>query len=102
MRGRRLFNQALQSAPNLLSGSARVSESSRSKRGDLAIFALAKLAESRDTETGQHIERVQWYSRILAQRLAEQPKVQTEIDGEFISLIFSTSRCMTSAKCNPR
>lgn len=58
---------------------------------DLAMFALAKLAESRDSETGQHIERVQWYSRVLAKTLAENPKFKDKIDSEFISLIFSTS-----------
>lgn len=35
------------------------------------ILALAKLAESRDDNTGQHLERVQSFSRILAERLAE-------------------------------
>ena len=32
----------------------------------LTIFALAKLAESRDPETGSHLERVQKYTRLLA------------------------------------
>src|SRR5580658_2519714 len=30
---------------------------------DLVLYALAKLAESRDTETGAHVERVQAYTR---------------------------------------
>lgn len=33
------------------------------------IFALAKLAESRDTETGEHLERIAAYSRVLAEQL---------------------------------
>src|SRR5205823_936567 len=33
---------------------------------DVAIFSLAKLAESRDPETGAHLERVQSYCRALA------------------------------------
>lgn len=37
---------------------------------DVALFALAKLAESRDMEVGGHIERVQSYTRLLAQSLA--------------------------------
>ena len=37
---------------------------------DLAMFALAKLSESRDPETGAHIERVQSYARLLAQYLS--------------------------------
>jgi putative two-component system response regulator len=38
---------------------------------DLTIFALAKLAESRDPETGAHLERVRNYSRILCEQLSQ-------------------------------
>lgn len=33
------------------------------------IFALAKLAESRDSDTGLHLERIAAYSRVLAEEL---------------------------------
>ncbi|MEO8502547.1 MAG: HD domain-containing phosphohydrolase [Acidobacteriota bacterium] len=36
---------------------------------DIAILTLAKLAESRDSETGLHLERMAAYSRCLAQSL---------------------------------
>ena len=42
---------------------------------DLMIFALAKLAESRDTDTGAHLERVRTYSRILAEHLVQAAEV---------------------------
>jgi putative two-component system response regulator len=58
---------------------------------EVAIFALAKLAESRDPETGAHLERVQCYSRILAQQLCTHPKFSTELDAEYIRLIYLTS-----------
>ncbi|MDR0326848.1 MAG: response regulator [Planctomycetaceae bacterium] len=58
---------------------------------DVAIFAMAKLAESRDHETGAHLERVQHYCRALSQRLAFSNKFRDVIDAEFISLIFQTS-----------
>lgn len=58
---------------------------------DVAIFALAKLTESRDPETGAHLERVQNYSRILAQQLAGHPDLRQEVDGEFIRLIYLTA-----------
>ncbi len=35
------------------------------------IFAMAKLAEYRSEETGYHLERVQYYTRLLARDLAE-------------------------------
>ena len=38
---------------------------------EMVIFALAKLAESRDSDTGQHLERVQSYSRKLAEALMD-------------------------------
>lgn len=58
---------------------------------DVAIFALARLAESRDPDTGAHLERVQAYSRLLAQKLATRPKFQAVVNAEFIRLIYLTS-----------
>ena len=58
---------------------------------DVAIFALAKLAESRDLDTGAHLERVQHYCRALAQEMASLKKYHEVIDAEFIRLIFQTS-----------
>ncbi|ABB33214.1 response regulator receiver modulated metal dependent phosphohydrolase [Geobacter metallireducens RCH3] len=51
------------------------------------IFALAKLAESRDDNTGKHVERVQIYCRLLAQRLAEKGPYRGEVTPEFINNI---------------
>ena len=58
---------------------------------DLAMFALAKLSESRDPETGAHIERVQSYARLLAQYLSTTEQHHDVIDTEFVRLIFQTS-----------
>ncbi|MCL2744631.1 MAG: response regulator [Planctomycetaceae bacterium] len=58
---------------------------------DVAIFALAKLAESRDSDTGAHLERVQSYCRMLSQEMALLKKYQNVIDPEFIRLMFQTS-----------
>ncbi|RCS40390.1 response regulator [Bremerella cremea] len=58
---------------------------------DLVIFAMARLAESRDTETGEHLERVREYSRCLARAMANMPQFADVIDGEFIRLIYQTS-----------
>jgi putative two-component system response regulator len=58
---------------------------------EMVIFALAKLAESRDPETGHHLERVQRYSQCLAEALAGDSKYSGEIDSHFIQLIFQTS-----------
>ena len=58
---------------------------------DVAIFAMAKLAESRDPETGAHLERVRSYCRMLAQHLASSEKYTSVIDAEFVRLIYLTS-----------
>lgn len=58
---------------------------------DVAIFAMAKLAESRDPETGAHLERVRSYSRVLAQHLSRQEKFKDEVTPEYVHLIYLTS-----------
>jgi putative two-component system response regulator len=58
---------------------------------DLMIFAMAKLAESRDSDTGAHLERMREYSRILADELSRWPKYFDKIDGDYVQLIYQTS-----------
>lgn len=58
---------------------------------DVAIFAMAKLAESRDPEAGTHLERVRAYARLIAQRLAQHGAYRDRVDGEFVRLIYLTS-----------
>lgn len=58
---------------------------------NVIIFALAKLAESRDPETGAHLERIREYSRLLAQRLSQLPKYAGIIDADYVRTIYTTS-----------
>lgn len=58
---------------------------------EIAIFAMANLTESRDQETGQHLERVRCYAQLLARRLMDSPKFQTAIDDKFVRLVYETS-----------
>jgi putative two-component system response regulator len=58
---------------------------------DVTIFAMAKLAESRDPETGEHLERVREYSRALATELMNEGPYVGMVDREFIRLIYLTS-----------
>jgi putative two-component system response regulator len=58
---------------------------------EIVIFLLAKLAESRDPETGQHLERVQRYAKRLAETLAKTPEFAARIDPDFIRLVYQTS-----------
>jgi len=58
---------------------------------DMMIFSLAKLAESRDTDTGTHLERIREYSKVLSSALMKNPKWENIIDAQFVELIYLTS-----------
>jgi putative two-component system response regulator len=58
---------------------------------DLAIFVLAKLAESRDPETGEHLDRMRTYSRILAETLRVEGPYTEQIDEQFVDNIYRSS-----------
>jgi putative two-component system response regulator len=58
---------------------------------DLAIFAMAKLAESRDQETGAHLERMRRYSRVLAQELLQRRAFRGVVDADYVRMIYQTS-----------
>lgn len=55
------------------------------------ILALSKLAESRDNDTGSHIERVQMLCRVLAERLAINSRYARVINESFINCIYNAS-----------
>ncbi|HEV3344012.1 MAG TPA: HD domain-containing phosphohydrolase, partial [Pirellulales bacterium] len=58
---------------------------------DLALFAVAKLAESRDPEMGEHLDRVRHYAKLLGEHLASQPKFHGVIDSEYLRLLYLTT-----------
>jgi putative two-component system response regulator len=58
---------------------------------DLMIYAMAKLAESRDADTGAHLDRVRNYSRLLAKDLGTLSKFSQVIDATYIRLMYLTS-----------
>lgn len=51
---------------------------------DISILALARLAETRDPETGNHLRRTQEYVRTLANALREHPRFSHFLDDETI------------------
>jgi len=54
---------------------------------DVSIHALARLAETRDNETGNHLRRTAEYVRILAMRLQAHPRFASELDMQAIDLM---------------
>ncbi len=55
------------------------------------IFAMAKLAESRDPETGEHLLRIREYVKIICQELCLLPKYAAIIDDDYIENICAAS-----------
>ena len=57
----------------------------------VVVFAVASLAETRDSDTGNHIVRIQHYVRSLAQRLQAQPRFAAELTQPFINVLFQAA-----------
>ncbi|MFP6583970.1 MAG: response regulator, partial [Candidatus Hydrogenedentota bacterium] len=55
------------------------------------IVAMSKIAESRDDDTGKHIERVQAFCRIISERMSTKPKCQEIINEEYIGNLVQAS-----------
>ncbi|NLV48086.1 MAG: HD domain-containing protein [Clostridiaceae bacterium] len=55
------------------------------------IYALIKLSESRDDDTGAHIERTASFCRLLAEQARLNPKYKERIDDDFIKTIYKAS-----------
>ncbi|MCF6211349.1 MAG: response regulator [Gammaproteobacteria bacterium] len=55
------------------------------------IFAMSKLAESRDPETGKHLERMREYCRLLSRQLGRTATYHAEIDEAFVDNIYAAS-----------
>ena len=58
---------------------------------DLVFYTLARLAESRDPETGEHLERIRSYTRLLVEDLATNSCYADQIDKEFIHEVCRSS-----------
>lgn len=55
------------------------------------IYALVKLAESRDDDTGDHIGRTSEYCRVMAEKLQETGRYSDEVNAKFIETIAQAS-----------
>lgn len=54
---------------------------------DAVIFGLAKLAESRDPETGHHLERISMYATRLAAACRRHPRFKDLVSPSFVQTI---------------
>ena len=58
---------------------------------DTTIVSLTALAETRDNETGGHIQRTQHYVRALAEQLAGHPGFRENFDRATIEMLFRSA-----------
>jgi putative two-component system response regulator len=61
------------------------------KTQQVAIFSLAKLAESRDNETGEHIDRMRSYAREIAIEMSTWPKYESVVSQTFVERLYISS-----------
>lgn len=58
---------------------------------DVTVLTLAKLAESRDPETGEHLERMRAYAQILGVYLSQEGPYRDQIDKAFLEDLYRSS-----------
>lgn len=58
---------------------------------DVTIMAMASLAETRDSDTGNHIRRTQFYVKALAQYLSTLPKFSAQLTDSYIQMLFKSA-----------
>ncbi|MDO8453219.1 MAG: two-component system response regulator [Sulfurimonas sp.] len=58
---------------------------------DVTILAMASLAETRDSDTGNHIRRTQFYVVALAQRLKNHPRFAQFLSEKMINTLFKSA-----------
>jgi len=58
---------------------------------DVTILAMASLAETRDSDTGNHIRRTQFYVKALAEKLKTHPRFAAALTDSYISVLFKSA-----------
>lgn len=58
---------------------------------DVTILAMASLAETRDSDTGNHIRRTQFYVKALAQHMSKLPKFSAQLTDTYIAMLFKSA-----------
>ena len=89
---KRIANSAAVAYTNLfLTDALRQARDEAIRAKDAIVFAMADLAETRDSDTGNHIRRTQHYVRALAEGCLEQGVYAEELDPETVALLFKSA-----------
>lgn len=103
-RAARMVNEIQAENRTLLSERQRINDDSQSlakqleltasrleETEDFALFAMAKVVEARDVETGEHIHRMQAYAQLIAERLAEHGPYADQITEQFLHDLYRST-----------
>ena len=58
---------------------------------EVTILAMASLAETRDSDTGNHIRRTQFYVRELAEKLQDHPRFSHFLSAQNIAMLYKSA-----------
>lgn len=58
---------------------------------DVTILTMASLAETRDSDTGNHIRRTQYYILAIAKKLQTHPRFSTFLTNATINMLFKSA-----------
>jgi putative two-component system response regulator len=58
---------------------------------DVTILAMASLAETRDSDTGNHIRRTQFYVKALAEKLKTNERFGAMLTDSYINVLFKSA-----------
>lgn len=58
---------------------------------DVTIMAMASLAETRDSDTGNHIHRTRYYVKVLAEHLKANPRFSKFLTDHNINILFRSA-----------
>lgn len=58
---------------------------------DVTILVMASLAETRDSDTGNHIRRTQYYVKALAEKLKNHPRFSHILTDQMIETLFKSA-----------
>ncbi|MGH7139449.1 MAG: HD-GYP domain-containing protein, partial [Pirellulales bacterium] len=90
MSGKRLYDELIAELQES-EERARQREQALLRTRDAVIFGLAKLAESRDSDTGEHVERISLYCQRLSAAMRRRPEYRDVVTPAFIRLIETSS-----------
>lgn len=79
---------AAAAAPVAAAAQSQIQRLDRSRAQEATLLAMARIADMRDNETGQHLSRVSHYSVLIAEGMRDDGHCRDEITPEFIEDLF--------------